>query len=76
MLSTTRILNGQEAPLPALSTARQMTSVIPSGNELPEISLHSTSLMPELSTAEKLQIAAAVALFPLVGLIVNGFSGE
>ncbi len=76
MLSTARIVNEQEAPLSVLSTATQMTSVIPSGNELPDNSLHSTELMPELSTAEKLQIATAVALFPLVGLIVKGFAGE
>ncbi len=63
---------GQLARLPALSTAEQLTVVVPRLNVLPETGLQDDDAMPELSTALNVHDATAVGVFPLVGETMRG----
>jgi len=68
-VSTTETVNvGHEAVLPALSVAEHTTSTDPTLNVLPETDVHDCEEMPELSTAENVQLAAAVGVLPFVGI--------
>ena len=62
----------------ALSVAEHVTVVVPNENILPDVTtdpvdvVHDLIAMPELSTAPKFQVTAAVGVLPLVGKEVIG----
>ncbi len=73
VVSTTFTENtGQEAELPALSVAEQITSVAPRLKDEPEGREQDEARIPVLSTAAKVHVATAVGAFPSIGVILNG----
>ena len=70
--SATRTANEHEAELPALSVARHVTEESPNEKRDPEAGLQTDELIPELSTAEKLQVAKEVGVLPFVGVSNRG----
>ena len=73
---TTTLKDGQEAWLPALSVAVHVTDVEPRLKVLPDAGEQEDDAIPELSTAEKLQVGFAVGVLPLVGEMLNGDKAE
>ena len=74
VVSTTFTENaGQEAELPALSVAEQITTVVPKLKDEPEGREQDEARIPVLSTAANVHVATAVGAFPLVGVTLKGW---